>query len=252
MLRSLTIGVVVGCVLSTASLARAQMKQEFGDVGESIVSADRLVPLLSWSHWSQDQAPPPGALSQTQSGDQTSFSILFGSTTDAKDVFYTVPRVGYDYVLAHHITVGGDMVLLFTTGSTTLETDRPGTSTTTTTSSPGITGFGIAPRGGYILPLSDMFSLWLRGGLSFYTFNFSSTVGDTKTTGGQEQWALDLEPEIVATLIPHVGFTGALDIDIPFGGSSSASTTAGGVTNTFSAFSSVAYVGATVGMLTYF
>jgi hypothetical protein len=251
MMRSLTIGVVAGCVLSTASFARAQMKQEFGEVGESIVSADRLVPLLSWSHWSQDQAPPAGA-SQTLSGDQTSFSILFGSTNDARDFFYTVPRVGYDYVLPHHVTVGGDMVLLFTTASTTLETDRPGMSTKATTSSPGITGFGIAPRGGYILPLSDMFSLWLRGGMSFYTFNSSSTVGATKTTGGQEQWAFDLEPEIVATLIPHVGFTGALDVDIPFGGSSSSSTTTGGVTNTFSAFSSVAYVGATVGMLTYF
>ena len=45
MMRSLAAVGVTLCVLLTASLARAQAKEHFGDKGEVIISADRLVPL---------------------------------------------------------------------------------------------------------------------------------------------------------------------------------------------------------------
>ena len=241
----------MGCILSTASFAHAQMKQEFGEQGEFIIGADRLVPLLSWSRYSVDEPTGPGVSSMTGSSNQTSFSLLFGSTEDPADQFYTVPRVGFDYVVVPNVTVGGDFMLLFTSGSSSTETDNTnGTSSQANQSSPSLTGFGIAPRGGYILRLNEIVSLWFRGGFSYY--QTSTSDSNDHTTNSVQQWAFDLEPQAVFTVIPHVGFTGAVNLDIPFGGSTSVETDINGISNKTSAFSSIAYLGATVGMLAYF
>ena len=251
MMRSLAAVGLTACVLLVAPVAHAQKK--FGEKGEFIISADRLSTFFSYSHWSQDE-PPAGANKVTASGDQTSISLLYGSSVDDNDVFYTVPRLGFDYVIVPNVTIGGDAIVFFTLGSSrSVETNNNnGTATHDPQASPSTTVFGIAPRGGYILQMSELFSFWLRGGLSYYTGTSKLVLnGVTQRSETTNQWALDLDPQFVVTPIPHLGFTAGLAVDIPFGGSHT--TQLDPVTGaSFSAFSSVFHLGVTIGMLGYF
>lgn len=262
---------------TAAPAAMAQAKGEFGQQGQFIIGADRLLSFLGYSHYSYDL---PTGFNQTKNNvsfSEWSMSFFYGSnpTTSNVAVFggpgggagatlgaygtnlaFTVPRVGLDYVVVPNVTVGGDVILYFTLGgNTSTEQDsQGGTVTTTSDGNPGITLFGIAPRGGYILGLNDMFSLWLRGGFSFYTWTAKQTInnGNTTLTAGQNQFALDLEPQIVLTAIPHVGFTAGVTMDIPLVGQWSDSTENNGTTRSDSGGASILYLGLTMGMLAYF
>jgi hypothetical protein len=242
----------------TTSLAHAQQRPDFGQQGQFIISADRLVPLFGFSHASEDNATNGMETKNTATATQSSLSFFYGSTLNTNDLFYTVPRLGFDYTIIPHFTLGGDVVLFFTLGNSTGgEVDfMNGTKNTTSTDQPKNTLFGIAPRAGYIFGLNNLFSLWLRGGLSFYTLSSktsgNSTNGDVTTTNSVHQFSLDLDPQLVITPIPHLGFTAGLTGDIPFAGGHSTETDSGGNSTTFSAGSSIFYFGLTLGMLGYF
>jgi hypothetical protein len=258
-------------LLFLASTASAQVPAgEFGQRGQFIVSADRLFPLFSYTHFSQDAfVPGAGNTKQVAFENQTSISLLWGSASGpsvavgsdaaAIQTFFTVPRVGVDYVLTHHVTVGGDVAIYFTLGGDTGadSTTNAGAVVTNSTGNPSVLVLGIAPRGGYILPLTDMFSLWLRGGFSYFVASSKTTTGagagaETVTTT-TNQFALDLDPQLVITPFPHVGFTAGVTTDLPLtGGHSQDTTPANGGTTTVSAASSVLYFGITGGMLVYF
>jgi hypothetical protein len=246
------------CALMTTSLAHAQQRSDFGQQGQFIISADRLVPFLGFSHASEDNQTTGGETKNTSTATQSSLSFFYGSTLNTNDIFYTVPRLGFDYTIIPHFTLGGDVVLFFTLGSSTGgETDfSNGTSQTGSTPAPKNTVFGIAPRAGYILGLNNLFSLWLRGGLSFYTLSNKTSGNNTNanvtTTDSVHQFSLDLDPQLVITPIPHLGFTAGLTADIPFAGGHSEETDSGGTSTTFSAGSSIFYFGLTLGMLGYF
>jgi hypothetical protein len=275
MKRSLT---VVGATLAVltaapAALAQAAAKSDFGEQGQFIIGADRLLPFVGYSHYSYDLPTGAGITKNNLSYDQSSLSFFYGATPGVPgglggngvalanygaNLAYAIPRVGLDYVLLPNVTIGGDIVLYFTLGgSASTEQDTSGGQTNTTSQgSPGTTLFGIAPRGGYILPLNDMFSLWLRGGFSYYTWTSKQTVSNGGNgityTSSQNQPAIDLEPQIVFHIIPHVAFTGALTLDIPFAGGWSTSQQENGNTTTSSNSASILYFGLNLGMLAYF
>jgi hypothetical protein len=245
MMRSLAAVGVTACVLLAAPVAHAQKK--FGDQGEFIISADRLVPFISYTHFSNNTPGPigMGVAKDTNSVDQSSVSLLWGATTPQS--FFSIPRVGFDYVLIPNVTLGGDLVVFFQPSSNAShEQDfTDGTSHIDNTNRPSETIFGFAPRGGYILGLSDLFALWLRGGFSYYTLSDKLTNGNVSVSSGRDQFALDLEPQFVFTPIPHLGFTAGATADIPvFGHNWDA---AGN-----SAWSSQLFLGITIGMLGYF
>lgn len=219
------------------------------------------MPLFSWSRVAQDDLPPlpAGVSNSSTTTTQTSFSFFWGSTGPAAipEVFYAVPRVGFDYTILPNVTIGGDIGLFFTTGnSSSQETDNTnGSSVTTSVDNGGLFVFGIAPRAGYILRLNDMFAFWLRGGLSFYT----ETASTAKRADGSyshdntDQFALDLEPQFVFTPVQHFGLTATLDGDIPLAGQHAHTDFGGnGGSAEASASSSVAFFGLTLGMLGYF
>ena len=270
MMRRLTAVAAGMGVLWTASLAHAQAHGNFGQQGQFILSADRLFSLFAYTHISQDAfTPPAGATKQTINYNDSAIGLLWGSSGGLTgnlvpvNTFYTVPRVGFDYVLIPNVTVGGEIVLFFTVGGsngadTTLNN---GSNMSTSTDNPGALIFGFAPRGGYILPLSDLFSLWLRGGVSYYIANqkTTTTLGNNTqqtTTITTNQFALDLDPQFVITPVPHLGFTAGLTGDIPLAGghSQDTNTNTNGTTRSqsASAWSSVLFIGVTVGMLGYF
>ncbi len=262
MIRRLT-GVAAGLgVLLAASLARAQARGPLGQRGEFIVSADRLFPLFSYTHVSQDNVFPMAGISkQVAVYNQTAISLLWGSSAPGDAIaplqtsFFTVPRVGFDYVLFPNVTVGGDIVVFFTLGgnNSTDTTPVAGGTVTASNDNPSSFVFGVAPRAGYVLALSDLFSLWLRGGLSYYVATSKTTNAGTTVTSSTNQGALDLDPQLVITPIPHLGITAGLTADIPLAGGHSQETDLNtGLSRTNSASSSVFFFGATAGLLGYF
>ena len=194
-------------VLSIASLAHAQRAAgSFGDQGEFIVSADRLFPLIGYTHTSAVQfgggGGIPNATKVVNHGDTSSLGFFWGGTdtlpTDTGADMqnpYTVPRVGFDYTIVPNVTIGGDLVVYFTLGSTqSAEADlNNGGTQTTTLQAPKSTIFGVAPRAGYILHFSELISLWLRGGLSYYTMTQHTNPANGETDSNNfDQLSLDL------------------------------------------------------------
>jgi hypothetical protein len=268
MRRLMAVAASIG-VLLTASLAHAQGREAFGHQGQFIISADRLVPIFSYTHTAQDNYNPgPGNSKAVAFYNQTSISLLWGSVSSTpaasdglnripSDTFFTVPRVGFDYVIVPNVTIGGNVVVFFTLGGSngTDVTANNGSTTTTKFDNPGALVFGVAPRGGYILPLTDLFSLWLRGGFSYYVASAKSSNNanpQSSLSTSANQFALDLDPQFVITPVPHFGFTVGLTADIPLAGGHSAETVTGGTSRTTSAWSSIFFLGVTGGILGYF
>jgi hypothetical protein len=248
-------------VLLTASVAGAQARGDFGERGQFILSADRLFPLISYTHVSQDHLNSPAGTKSVDSFNETGISILWGSSTNGSQPFispFTVPRLGFDYVVAPRWTVGGDLVIFFTVGGNTATDTTPNGGATMTTSidNPSQFLFGVAPRGGYILPLTDLFSIWFRAGLSYYLQTEKQTMGSgatqVTTSFSTNQFALDLDPQFVITPVPHLGFTLGLTADIPLTGRHSETQDQPNSSTTFDASSSILFFGVTAGLLGYF
>jgi hypothetical protein len=254
-------GTTLGLLLvAPAAFAQARGGNAFGQEGQFIISADRLFQFFGFDNRSQAAlgGNGGGGATTTVTDNETFFSFFYGSPPHSSggviDPFFTVPRVGFDYVIIPNLTIGGNLVAVFSAGgsSKTEISFNNGTTNTTSTSNPSVIGFGIAPRVGYILPLTDMFSLWPRGGLSYYIASSSQSQGGNSTSETINQLALDLEPTFVVTPLPHVGFTASLDVDIPLTGGISDNVTGGGVSSTTSGHSAVFYLGLDLGMLVYF
>jgi hypothetical protein len=256
-MRLLTAVIVFLVGIFATPVASAQPRGRFGDQGELIVGVDRLVPLFSFIDIQQTPIGPPfgptipAGTSVTVTQTQTAFSLLWGSTFPQETMF-TVPRIGVDYVLVPNVTLGGNLVIYTTLGGhQTTETSTGGASHTDTVGVPSELVFGIAPRGGYILPLSNLFSLWLRGGFSYYTMTTKVTdtgVPPTTTSSNIDQFALDLEPQFVITPVQHFAFTAGINMDIPLAGGHSESIDTMGSPSA-SAGSSVFYLGLQLGLI---
>jgi hypothetical protein len=253
----------VAAATFTASNGHAQTHTPIGEKGQFIISADRLVPLFSWSRVARDVLPgmlPANAQNEFTTNTQTSFSFFWGSafnTTQPATVFFAIPRVGFDYVVIPRLTIGTDLALFVTADThTSDETDFNNGSTTVNSSGNGtLFAFGVAPRVGYMIRISDLLTFWPRGGLSFYTFTaIGATQADGSTThDNTNQLALDLEPQLVITPVSHFGFTAAIDGDIPLYGRHAVTRFNGnGSTNSVAVNSSIAFFGITLGMLGYF
>jgi hypothetical protein len=251
-------------VFLAAPLVHAQGREDFGRQGQFILSADRLVPLFSFTHISQDQfGPIPLANKQVINYSQSSISLLWGGASNASlggsiDTFYTVPRLGFDYVIVPNVTIGGNIVVFFTLGGSngSETTLNNGTTMTTSNDNPSALIFGVAPRGGYILELTNLFSLWLRGGVSYYVANSKTTQGNgnaqVTVSSSVNQFAIDLDPQFVITPVPHFGITAGLTADIPIAGGHSTQRDQGGTSTSASAYSSILYIGVTAGLMGWF
>jgi hypothetical protein len=259
----------IGALLVSSTALAQPATGGFGNQGQFIFSADRLFPVFGYSRGSLNEPgqPPAGVDKIVDSEDQTALGFFWGATPAFQGVgnfgaavpnVYTVPRLGFDYTIIPNLTIGGDVILFFTLGgSGSSETYLSnGNTQTNTTSEPKTTTFGIAPRAGYILHLTDLLSLWLRGGLSFYT----STIKTSNTNMGQttseslnfDQLALDIDPQLVITPVPHFGFTVGVTGDIPITGGISDTTNNGGGSTSVSSHASLLFIGVTGGLVGWF
>lgn len=265
MLRTLTAVGASAFVMLTASLAHAQATagtaQGFGQQGEFIFSADRLVPFFGYTSQKTAQVVDPnsGIKDQTVTQNQTNLSFLWGSTSP-NELFYTVPRLGFDYTILDNVTIGGDLILYFTLGGSqnTHTNFNDGHTTDVSQGAAGYTVFGFAPRGGYILGLNDLFAIWLRGGFSYYngtakqdiTDNNGNKIGSESTT----HWlfGLDLDPQFVITPTKGFAFTVGPALDIPLAGKFTDERTANNMTQSTSVDYSQLNFGINAGILGWF
>ena len=214
-----------GCAALLAALfvpatSQAQEAHGFGSQTQLILSADRLVPLLSYSRTSITRND--GGVELTTATSTTSSSLLWGGRL-GPDFVHTIPRVGIDVAIGStHLTLGGSAVLAFTLGgSRSAEAVQGGTKVETSVDAPSTTVFGFAPRIGYILALGDMFAIWLRGGVAFYSVR-TKTYDDNANNHDIDRssaFSLDLDPQF--TIVPMEHFFIGLGplVNIPIAGS---------------------------------
>jgi hypothetical protein len=226
-MRSLLAALVGTGPLFSASFAHAQVPQEFGEKGQLIFSADRLVPLVSYAQGKATNNNVNPAQTTTYSSSQ--ISLLWGSSSATGGLggppgtvpttnVYTVPRLGFDYVIVPHLTIGGNVIFFTTVGSnvnqcfgTNCQSQGAGTGDV----------FGVAPRVGYVLGLSGMLSLWIRGGMHYYHEHTSAPAAACNSSDNvsAELAGLDFDPQFVIAPIPHFAFIVGPTFDWGFAGS---------------------------------
>lgn len=248
MLRTLIVTAASSVVLLAASSAGAQEKGNLGSKGQLILSADRLVPLFAYGVNKTTDSQQGGDVVTTRS--QPSFSLLPNfNTSQLAGNFYNVPRLSVDYTVIDRLTVGGSVILFFTAGGST---EVKQGSQSVSTDAPSTTLFGIAPRVGYILGLTDLFAFWPRGGFSFYSLSSKSTDTrnnqTTTSTVSTSQFAINLEPVFAITPVQNLFFIVGPVIDIPLTGTQKTETSVGSTTNSHSVDSSQFHFGLTAGL----
>lgn len=239
----------LGAAALVPTTAEAQDAHGFGSQTQLIVSADRLVPAFSWSSVKETDSTNDNNSDRTSG---TSTSPLFGADLGAGTV-HSIPRVGVDFAVIPHLTIGGAIPLAFTLGGSR-ETKRVNgnTTTTTTTDSPSTSVIGIGPRVGYILTFGDSFGLWLRGGFSFYAVR--TTVEDkndntnNRLTTKDSIFSLDLDPQFVIAPLEHFFINVGPLVNIPLTGSRTTETVTGNTTRSVDNDLAVWHIGIHAGL----
>jgi hypothetical protein len=244
---SLVVASLVG--LLSARSASAQEANGFGEKTQLIITADRLMPLFSYSSQTVTETRNGATLRTSDSG--TSAAFLLGSEPSLGSV-HTIPRVALDFTVVHHLTLGGSIVLAFGLGGT--HEDDFGNNTTRKGDAPKTTVIGIAPRVGYVIPLASTFAFWPRAGFAFYsvstkTSNFQGNNNiEIVTTNNDSLLSLDLDPQFVWAPIPHFFFHFGPLVNVPLSGSRSVETATGATSNTTKSDLSVFHFGISAGL----
>jgi opacity protein-like surface antigen len=243
---AVVVGLALGMLTAAGSASAADEPAGLASQGQFIFSADRLFSVLSY----QDEKAGPDTATVSSSRTQIGlFSGLNGAN------FFTVPRLGFDYTITPNITLGGSLFVYTELGAST--TTSNGTQSVSNPD-PKVTYWGLAPRAGYILPITDSFSFWGRLGFSFIE-GTASTPSSTMTVGNQTVtvqsssasksiWAVDVEPMFVYSPVNHFGFVFGPTVDIPLTGSNSQTSNGMTVSNNQAYF----YLGVQGGLLGYF
>jgi len=236
------VGALAATLAGSAHAEEGQGIHRFGSPG-FIVSADRLLPLLSYQSIKTTQ-------SDGSSDTQSSFSIAlmnngpFGVFAS----FYNLPRLGLDWVPIRNLTLGG--AAWFYADLQASDSKTPAHSNVSTTNDrPKVTYWGVAPRVGYIFALGDKLSLWPRLGVEYHNVS-TSDVGSG--SGSITQFALEAEAMFVVSPWNHFGFQFGPTADIPFTGSQTISATVAGTTTSIKVDSSMFQIGVSAGMLGHF
>ena len=256
-LRSLAFSVGATALVCAASAneASAQEANGLGEKGELIITADRLLPLLSYSSQTVTQTQNGTETKTTDSG--TSIALLFGSDTSIPINPHTVPRLAFDFTVINRLTVGGAVVVgLGLGGSTKVETSNGSTNNSSKTDAAKTTVVGVAPRVGYVLPLGRTFGFWPRAGVAFYSISAKANITNGNGNGNNDitrtttysAWSLDLDPQFVWVPLQHFFAHFGPLLNIPLTGSQSVETAQGGTTNTTKNDFSIFHVGLSAGL----
>ena len=249
-----SLGLSLGLLaLAPPSRAAGEDANGFGEKHQLIVTADRLLPLIGYTHASVSTTANGQDLTDSHSG--VNVSLLFGSSfasTSIVDV-HTLPRIAFDFTVIKSLTVGG--AVAFGAGFAGKESQEAvvgGVKTTTKTDDPTSYAFGFTPRVGYVIPLTEYLAFWPRLGLGIYHTNSHQTRTvanvETETSVGDTILSLDVDPQLVITPYPHVFMHVGPILNAPLSGSRSTDTTAGSRTVSVSNDVSLLRVGLSAGL----
>lgn len=188
MAQRLKVSLLVVASLGAALPARAEQPRAWTLAGRHVVvSVERAASALFWSRRRQElgsdsRLKPEGfdisLLSQRSAGSRSS-----------------LPRFAADFVTQDGISVGAAIGLGYTKAdaSATLQAGAKG----------GVTELVLAPRVGFVAPLSPRLALWPRVGVSRTSYRMSSVESVI--------WDVTLDPQLAVVIVPRVVFTtGAL------------------------------------------
>ncbi|MDF2696291.1 MAG: hypothetical protein K0S65_4674, partial [Labilithrix sp.] len=167
---------------------------------------------------------------------------------------HTIPRAAFDITIIPRLTLGAAIAFGFGLGGTnTSENVGNNGKTTVERDAPTTTAIGLAPRVGYILPLSDLFAFWPRVGMGIYSVSGSSEFtqpNGTITTNKMTDTlvSLDLDPQFAIVPVEHFFILAGPTVNIPLTGSRSISSTTGSTTTERSDDISVFNLGLNVGI----
>lgn len=230
--------------------------QAFGEKGELIVSADRLLPLFSYTSASVTDTRNNVDLTTSRSGSGLSF--LFGRDlsipADSRAVpinVHAIPRVAFDVSIIDRLTLGAAIAFGFGLGGTNAD-PAPGGGERRE-DAPTATAIGIAPRVGYVIPLGDLVAFWPRAGLGFYSVKVTSerpvgATGIETVRATDTLWSLDLDPQFALVPFEHFFIHVGPMINIPIAGSRSIATTTGARTDETRVDASVFHLGVSAGL----
>jgi hypothetical protein len=176
-------GVIAMFVLFFAP--RAARADELGNKQNLVFSAERL-----FGFYLDDQTVEVGNRSETSHF--TVFGIGVGQEVSA----LTTPRLGVDYFITEHVTIGGNLGIVSLSGT-------PATTT----------GVLLGARVGYDLRLGHSVSFWPRGG-----FTYTSVSVDNEP----DSWhvfALTLEAPFMLAPVENFAFSVGPCLDLGFTGS---------------------------------
>ena len=208
MLHGLIAGSVATLAMFASTEASAEEPPRFGERGQLVVTADRLVPLLGYT--SQSITATDGDITTKTTDTGGSVAFLIGREPQL-GVMHTIPRVAVDVSVLPRVTIGTSVAIAFgIDGAHTEErTPRVGQRTVRENAIPGSTLFGFAPRVGYVVPLGRHLTFWPRAGIAFYSVKsqreVTSNLGVTSSSAQTDTiFSLDLDPQLVWTPLPHV------------------------------------------------
>lgn len=241
-LQSLLFVASTAAVLSlTTTAGAAGDAQGMGEKYQLFISADRLVPLFAYTRGSVTQVQNGVELTTSHTGSGISF--LWGRDIGYPDDFsnfpanvHALPRVAFDFTVINRLTVGAAIAFGFGLGgSVNRELVQGNVKSNQTTDSPTGTAIGLAPRVGYILPLSDHFAFWPRAGFAFYSVSFKQDVINNNAVVrtdslSDSHLSLDLDPQFAIVPVPNFFFTLGPLLNIPLSGTRSVSSSNSNVT----------------------
>jgi hypothetical protein len=190
--RSASAGAIASLLFAAcAAWSGSALAQELNGAGHLAFGAERL-----FGFYLDKQNYDSGPLDR----DEDTTSVGIGWTLTNPSALLTMPRVGVDYFIDEHLTVGGSFGL----SSISVEDNDA-------------LGILFAGRVGYALRLTHAISFWPRGGITFATLNgegdadlsvFGITLEGMFTLAPSDGWA------VLAGPLLDLGFTGGAGDDV--------------------------------------
>ena len=187
----------VACLLVLFAGRASAQEPTFGDAGHVAISAERL---FGYVHASRTQTAVGGMETSTS---QDYFTLLTNPAGVASG--YGWPRIGIDAFVTHGLSVGGALGFFYLS-------DQDEDSTT---------GFLLAPRIGYALPVGPRVAIWPRAGMTYWHISNNPSASDAESSSSAV--AVTVEVPVTILLAPRVAFTIGPTVDVGVGGSTSAS-----------------------------
>jgi hypothetical protein len=164
------------------AFARAQ---EFGKQGQAVFSAERLMGVSGVSSKTELEPLPDVEYDATE--------VSFGWRVSTSP--FTVPRLGFDYLVIDHLSVGGSL------GYASVAPDEGADRS----------AFLFAVRAGYAHSFSPVVAIWPRGGFTYH----SQSIDDLFDESG---FALTIECPFTFSPAAHFAFHVGPTFDIDFTG----------------------------------